>query len=133
MLVQISGTPFDGDQFTMERNVGAVSDNRNALELGALQSKLTLGDKGAGPTVDFQSAYGQLVSMVGTRTHQADVAGKAQAVVLQQAIAARDAVSGVNLDEEAANLLKLQQAYQASAKIITTAQTLFQSLLDAVR
>jgi flagellar hook-associated protein 1 FlgK len=135
MKVQISGTPFAGDQFTMERNTGAISDNRNALKLAALQTKDTLGDKGtgAGPTLDYQAAYGQLVAMVGTKTHQVDVAGQAQQVVLEQAVAARDRVSGVNLDEEAANLLRMQQGYQASARVITTAQTLFQTLLDSVR
>lgn len=133
MQFTISGTPLSGDTFTLERNVGATSDNRNALGLAALQSERTLIDGGAGPTMDFQSAYGQLVSMVGTRTHQADVAGTAQESLLNQAIASREAVSGVNLDEEAANLLKFQQAYQATARVITTAQTLFQSLLDAVR
>jgi flagellar hook-associated protein 1 FlgK len=131
--VQISGTPFDGDVFTMERNTGAESDNRNALELAALQSKDTLGDSGSGATMDFQTAYGRLVSMIGSRTHQADIAGSAQEVALQQAVAARDRVSGVNLDEEAANLIRMQQSYQAVSKVITTAQSLFQTLLDAVR
>jgi flagellar hook-associated protein 1 FlgK len=133
MKVQISGTPIEGDQFTMEPNTGAVSDNRNMLELAGLQNARTLVDGGNGPTVDFQGAYGQLVSMVGTKTHQADVAGKAQESLLNQAVASREAVSGVNLDEEAANLLRFQQAYQATARVVTSAQTMFQSLLDAVR
>lgn len=132
MEFTISRTPLSGDTFTLERNVGAVSDNRNALELAALQSTNTLIDGGAGPTVDFQSAYAQLVSMVGTRTHQADVAGTAQNSMLQQATQRRESVSGVNLDEEAANLMRYQQAYQATAQIISTARSLFNSLLDAV-
>lgn len=135
MRVQISGTPFDGDEFTMERNTGATSDNRNALALGQLQTSATLGDKGtgAGPTLDYQSAYGQLVAMVGNKTHQADISRGAQEKVLEQAVAARDRISGVNLDEEAANLIKFQQAYQATARVVTTAQTMFQTLLDSVR
>lgn len=133
MRVQISGTPFDGDSFTMERNTGGESDNRNALLLAQLQTADTMGDQGAGATMDFQSAYGQLVALIGTKTHQADVASQSQGVILQQTVAARDQVSGVNLDEEAANLIKMQQAYQAAAKVITTAQSIFQTLLDSVR
>jgi flagellar hook-associated protein 1 len=132
MQFTISRTPLSGDTFTLERNVGAVSDNRNALELAALQTKNTLINKGAGATVDFQDAYGQLVSMVGTRTHQADVAGTAQQSMLEQATARRESVSGVNLDEEAANLLRYQQAYQATAQVVSTARSLFNSLLDAL-
>lgn len=133
MQFTLSGTPLSGDRITLERNVGAVSDNRNMLDLAGLQNRQTLVDGAAGPTVDYQGAYGQLVSMVGTRTHQADVAGQAQQTLLHQAVASRESVSGVNLDEEAANLIKFQQAYQATARVISTAQTLFQSLLDAVR
>lgn len=133
MQFTVSGSPLSSDTFTMERNVGAVSDNRNVLDLAGLQDKTTMLDGGAGPTSDFQGAYGQLISMVGTRTHQADVAGQAQQTLLNQAIASRESTSGVNLDEEAAKLLKYQQAYQATARVITTAQTMFQSLLDAVR
>lgn len=132
MQFTISRTPLSGDTFTLERNVGAVSDNRNALELAALQTKNTLINKGAGATVDFQGAYGQLVSMVGTRTHQADVAGTAQQSMLAQATERRESVSGVNLDEEAANLLRYQQAYQATAQVLNTARSLFNSLLDAL-
>ena len=132
MQFTISRTPLSGDSFTMERNTGAVSDNRNALELAALQTKQTLIDNGSGATTDFQSAYGQLVSMVGTRTHQADVAGTAQKSMLEQATARRESVSGVNLDEEAADLMRYQQAYQATAQVLSTARSLFNSLLDAL-
>lgn len=132
MQFTISRTPLSGDTFTLERNVGAVSDNRNALELAALQTRNTLINNGAGATVDFQGAYGQLVSMIGTRTHQADVAGTAQQSMLAQAVERRESVSGVNLDEEAADLLRYQQAYQATAQVISTARSLFNSLLDAL-
>lgn len=133
MRVQVTGIVFDSDTFTMQRNTGGVNDNRNALELAGLQTKASLLDNGAGPTVDFQGAYGVLVAMVGTKTHQADMAGQAQNALLNQAIEDRERVSGVNLDEEAALLLRYQQAYQASAKVITTAQTMFETLLNAIR
>jgi flagellar hook-associated protein 1 FlgK len=69
---------------------------------------------------------------VGTRTHQAELNSEAQTVLLNQAIEARESVSGVNLDEEAADLLRFQQAYQAAAQVITTANSLFQTLIEAV-
>jgi flagellar hook-associated protein 1 FlgK len=70
---------------------------------------------------------------VGSSARQADYAAEAQLVIHDQALAARDSISGVNLDEEAADLMRLQQAYQAASQIIATADSLFQSLLGAVR
>ncbi len=127
--VRIDGAPRTGDEFTIDYNTGGVSDNRNALELAELQTRGTLAGGGA----DFQSAYGQMVADVGSRTGQARIRGEAQQTLLNQAIEAREGVSGVNLDEEAANLLRFQQAYQAAAQVLSTANSLFQSLLDAVR
>ena len=72
------------------------------------------------------------MAVVGTRTQSAKYAAELSATVATNLEADRTAVSGVNLDEEAARLLQYQQAYQASAKIIQTAQTLFDSLLTAV-
>ena len=69
---------------------------------------------------------------VGSAARQASYAAEAQGVLHGQAVAARDGVSGVNLDEEAADMLRLQQAYQAAAQIISTADTMFQTILKAV-
>jgi flagellar hook-associated protein 1 FlgK len=71
-----------------------------------------------------------MVSDVGTKTKTALTDSTAQATVLQQAQTARDSVSGVNLDEEAANLIKYQQAYQAAARMMTTVSKLFDTLLS---
>ena len=135
--VTLSGVPADGDVFTIERNANAVSDNRNALALGVLQVTNTLGrdTRGAGgqTTISFQGAYSQLVSQVGNSTRQTEVTSKAQANVIAQTKLAQQAVSGVNLDEEAANLLRYQQAYQASGKMMQIASTLFQTVLDLGR
>lgn len=126
---QISGSPASGDVFTVQANTNGVGDNRNALLLAGLQSQNTLQNG----TASYQGSYSQMVANVGVQTNQADMARTAQESVLNQATAARDAVSGVNLDEEASNLLKFQQAYQAAAQIITTANNLFNSLITAVR
>jgi flagellar hook-associated protein 1 FlgK len=128
----ISGTPANGDVFTLERNTNGVTDNRNALALGALQTANTLGQSAGGsqPTASFQGAYSQLVNEVGNITRQMQVMAQAQTNVIAQTKQAQQSVSGVNLDEEAANLLRYQQAYQASGKMMQIASTLFQTVLD---
>ncbi len=136
MSFAVSGTPADGDIFTLERNASGVSDNRNALLLGALQTANTLGQSagsGSQPTTSFQGAYSQLVSQIGNTTRQMEVTSKAQANMIAQTQQAQQSVSGVNLDEEAANLLRYQQAYQACGKMMQIASTLFQTVLDLGR
>ena len=125
----LSGHPADGDQFVVENNSNALGDNRNILELGKLTDAGILD----GGKTGLQQAYGNLVSDVGMATLRANTHRDAQESVLDQAKAAREAVAGVNLDEEAANLLKYRQAYQASAQAIAIADTLFNSLLAAVK
>lgn len=127
--VAISGNPAAGDSFAIGPNSGGVGDNRNLLALTALQQAKTL----AQGTRDFGDVYGSAVTAVGARTARAQSAGAAQQTLLNQAVAARDSVAGVNLDEEAANLLRFQQAYQAAAQAMQVAGTLFDTLLNAVR
>ncbi|MCK5640180.1 MAG: flagellar hook-associated protein FlgK [Gammaproteobacteria bacterium] len=132
MRTQISGAPFSGDTFTIERNSGGTSDNRNGLLLAELQTIPTLLNNSSGiATADYQSTYGQMVSRIGAKTHQIEMSNNAQNVLLEQAINARGAIAGVNLDEEATNMLRYQQAYQANAQVISTANSLFQTLINA--
>jgi flagellar hook-associated protein 1 FlgK len=121
----ITGTPNDDDTFTIAPNGNGVGDSRNAVLLGALQTKNTLAD---GKTT-YQGAYAQLVSLVGNKTRELEVTNKAEAAFLEQAETTLEAESGVNLDEEATNLIRFQQAYQAAAKVMQTASTLFDTLL----
>jgi flagellar hook-associated protein 1 FlgK len=123
--IQVTGTPATGDAFTIGPNTGGTGDNRNALLLAGLQTDKTLD----GGTTSYQSAYAAFVSDVGTQTRQLQVTSQAQATVLTQATTAQQAQSGVNLDEEAANLIRFQQAYQASGKVLQIASTLFDTLL----
>ncbi|HEX5804119.1 MAG TPA: flagellar basal body rod C-terminal domain-containing protein, partial [Azospira sp.] len=123
--VDISGTPADNDTFRIERNTGGVSDSRNALALGALQTQGTV----AGGTANYQVAYARLVSDAGNKTREIQVTSTAQSALLEQAKSSRESLSGVNLDEEAANLLRYQQAYQASAKAIDIGSRLFDVIL----
>ena len=123
--VQINGNPAAGDTFTVGPNNNGTSDNRNALLLGGLQTRNTL----RGGTASYQSAYGQLVSEIGNKTRELEVTSKAQANLVTQTEQLQQSLSGVNLDEEAANLLRYQQAYQASGKVMQIASTLFDTLL----
>ncbi|MCP4406972.1 MAG: flagellar hook-associated protein FlgK [Gammaproteobacteria bacterium] len=127
--VQIGGTPQAGDTFTVVSNTGGVGDNSNALQLAGLQKSLSL----AGGTASFDDAYSAIIADVGTRTGQAEINASAQQKLLEQAQATRESISGVNLDEEAANLLRFQQAYQAAAQVIAAADDMFNTLINAVR
>ncbi|WP_145153568.1 flagellar hook-associated protein FlgK [Pseudomonas oryzihabitans] len=128
----ISGVPQSGDSFTLGTNKGAVSDNRNALSLVALQTKPTMGGYGNTGTT-YNNAYGGLVERVGTLTAQVRVDSAASETVLKQSQDNRDSLSAVNLDEEAAKLVQFQQYYGASAQVIKIAQSLFDTLLGAFR
>lgn len=129
ITVSISGTPSNGDNFTIGKNIGGVSDGSNALLLGALQNKKTIGNS----TASFSDAYGQLVSTVSNKARQVQIANTAQTSLTTQIRSAQQSVSGVNQDEETANLLMFQQMYQANAKVIQTASTMFDAVLGISR
>ena len=131
----VSGRPQTGDSFSLSYNQGGVSDNRNALKLVDLQTKQTIGvDAGsAGSGFSFTDGYGELVERVGTLTAQARMDSDATGAILKQATDNRDSLSAVNLDEEAANLIKFEQYYNASAQIIQVARTLFDTLINTFR
>ena len=127
--VAVSGTPATGDSFQIKDNVNGSGDNRNALQIAALLGKPILN----GGTVSLSDSVGRMVSNIGVQTSQAQSGRDAQQIVMNDANSAITSVAGVNLDEEAANLIRFQQAYQAAAKVIGVANSLFQSLLDATR
>lgn len=132
LTITLSGVPATTDSFTMTNSTAggftASGDNRNALALAELQVTKVL----KGGTQSFGDSYGVLVANVATRTHQADVGQKTQQGLLDQTNLRYQSVSGVNLDEEAADLIKYQQAYQAASQIITVSNTVFNSLLNAM-
>jgi flagellar hook-associated protein 1 FlgK len=127
--VSLEGAPQASDVLTVEANQGGSGDNRNALKLSALQTQ-TLFDQGLN---NIQEAYGNMVGQVGTVTSSAMIDRDAQESLLLQAEDRRQQVNGVNLDEEAADLIKFQQAYQAAARVISTAQILFDTLISSTR
>jgi len=125
--VAISGNPAAGDSFTVSDNSSGSGDNRNALALvDALGSPVL-----DGGTASLKDAMNRFIGDIGVATRLAQANRDAQQVVHSEAVSARDSVSGVNLDEEASNLLRYQQAYQAAAQLIRVASTLFDTLLNA--
>nr|BAL56113.1 hypothetical conserved protein [uncultured Gammaproteobacteria bacterium] len=121
--------PRDIQAAQVDTSGGAIGDNGVALGLAALEaSKILLGGRAT-----LQEAYQQTAAEVGTLIRSARVAQEAQDALKQQAIQAREQISGVNLDEEAANLLKFQQAYQAAAHVVSVAQQTFDTLISAIR
>ncbi|MEC8634150.1 MAG: flagellar hook-associated protein FlgK [Pseudomonadota bacterium] len=121
--VTFTDNPGAGDKFTIEPNVDGVGNNENALKLINLGKETMF----AGQT--FAEAYRDLITGAGTRSELAEINLEAMQVVLDQAEAARESAVGVNLDEEAANLIRYQQAYQAAAQVIQASQRLFDTLL----
>lgn len=109
------------------------ADNSNLLALTGLQTANVISVPGITAKTSLQGAFGQMVTAVGSKTNEVKVVGVAKQNVLTEVSQAREAVSGVNLDEEASNLLRFQQAYQASSKVIQVAGGLFDSVLQAIR
>jgi len=134
----VKGVPQVGDTFSIEYNTGGFEDNRNGLLLGNLQNADTVRINAASPVnadkyQTFNQAYSELVGFVGTQTSQARVSAASTKSLLEQTTAWHESLSGVSLDEEAADLVRFQQTYAAAAKILSTSQTIFDTLLQAAR
>lgn len=120
---RLSAGASAGDSFTIERTPPGTSDNANIRAL----IDLRLPTEGG-----FEQGYDRIVTSVATALSETKSLADATKVVRDQAVAARDAISGVNLDEEAADLIRYQQAYQAASKVIATARALFDTIFDIV-
>lgn len=134
----IEGVPATGDTFNLEFNEGGFDDNRNGQKLADLQNTdLVRQNVVASASADnhktLNQAYAGLVTDVGVVTSQAKTNGAAFDALAQQSEAWYESLSGVNLDEEAANLLRFQQSYAASAQVLTAARAIFDTLLSAAR
>lgn len=133
--LSIEGIPKAGDTFNINFNADGFNDNTNGRKLSALQDADTVlqTDNGSTSTVSFNEQYTKIVSDVGTKAASAQINYDAAVALERQASDWFNSESGVNLDEEAANLIRFQQAYTASARVLTTAQSLFDTILGAVR
>ena len=127
--IRLSGKPVDGDVVNIERNTEGTGDNQNLHALTELRTKNSL----LGKSTSLQDIFALSVSDVGIRTRQSQLSLETQEVLTGQAENAYKAKSAVNLDEEAANLLRYQQAYSAAAKVITVADEMFDILLSTLR
>jgi flagellar hook-associated protein 1 FlgK len=121
------GTPANGDSFSVTATANPAIDNRNAREMVALGDRFLVDGQRPG------DAFSELIADLGSRSQSNKAAETLSTRSLADAESARAEVSGVNLDEEAARLLQFQQAYQAAAKIISAAQNMFDTLLQAAR
>jgi flagellar hook-associated protein FlgK len=125
LQLRLSKPPLASDRFVIDGNRTGVGDNR------AMQALAALGDAELLPEgLTLQNAYLQHSSGVGNVARQATIAEEALKVVHEQSVQLRENVAGVNLDEEASDLIRLQQAYQASARVMQTATTMFDTLLQ---
>jgi flagellar hook-associated protein FlgK len=123
--ISLSNAPKAGDVFVIDGNKDGTGNNENMLKLIDLESEPVMG---GGKT--FSAAYIDNVNDMGNIARQASISQSALQVVYDQALTSRDQVSGVSLDEEAADLVRYQQAYQAAAKILQVASQLFDSVLQ---
>lgn len=139
--LSLNGQPQAGDRFTITYNTNGIRDNSNGLRLANLQDEplVQFGTAlGSGPGAStrngsFNESYSFIVSAIGQSTASADIALQAAEAMKDQSTAWFESQSGVNLDEEASNLIRFQQSYSAAARILSTAQELFNTLLAAVR
>jgi flagellar hook-associated protein 1 FlgK len=127
--VAINGAPATGDTFTIRNNAGATGDNRNAFALADAMKAGVID----GGTTSVAAAVERMTGNLGLATRSAQLNRDAEATIHESDVATRDAIAGVNLDEEAANMLRFQQAYAASAQVIAVANSLFDTLINAVR
>jgi flagellar hook-associated protein FlgK len=125
LQISLTAPPKAGDVFTVDGNRDGTGNNQNMLDLVDLQKAKVMG---GGRTLG--EAYIDQVNDMGNVARQAGIAQSALKVVNDQAISARDQVSGVSMDQEAADLIRFQQAYQASAKVLQVASEVFDSILQ---
>jgi flagellar hook-associated protein 1 FlgK len=131
----LQGEIRTNDKFTLSFNTNGISDNTNAVAMADLQKagNIKISNNNTGSLATFHEAYSNLVGKVGGSSGRAEVTLEAAMVMKNQAQDWFDSVSGVSLDEEAANLIRYQQSYAAAARIITTAREMFDTILAAAR
>lgn len=125
LRLEFSTTPKAGDMFTVDGNRDGIGNNEAMLQLVNLEDKEVMPGG-----LTLTEAYIERVNLVGNTARQANIAQQALQVVYKQAKETRDGISGVSLDEEATNLVRYQQAYQANAKVMQIGSQLFDAILQ---
>lgn len=133
--ISLDGVPRAGDSFSLAYNTDGFNDNSNALNLAALQNEnlVQVSSEATNTPRTFQDAYASMVGRIGEDAAMAKVSLASAEAMQVQSENWFQSVSGVSLDEEAANLIKYQQSYAAAARILTTAQELFNTILQSAR
>ena len=126
LKLEFSTIPRAGDKFRVDGNRDGIGNNEAMLKLIDLENKKVI----SGGSLTMTEAYIERVNLVGNVARQAAISKQALTVVYEQAQEARDGVSGVSLDEEASELVRFQQAYQANAKVMQVASQLFDAILQ---
>jgi flagellar hook-associated protein 1 FlgK len=137
LQVTLSGTPAingtNSDKIVLGKATDPLYGNAYQRDAGNASSFLALRDaKVFDGTTTLSDGFSTAMAQVGTRTQSAKYAAQLSETIAKNLEADRTAVSGVNLDEEAAKLLQYQQSYQASAKMLQVAQSIFDSVIQAV-
>ena len=131
--ITVNGKVFAGDKFNIEVNSNGIGDNSNGLAMCEMQTAdLVASGTSNGVKQTFVERYSLLTSEFGTVVNNASANATASEAKLAQSVAQYENITGVSLDEEAANLVKFQQYYQAAARIISASQTVFDALISAV-
>ena len=132
--LSLNGVPQSGDTLDVAPTVSVASNNGNALAFTRLASAAigaAPGGPGAGG-LTITDAYASVIANVGVRVQGGRTAASISSAVASQAETVRANKAGVNLDEEAARLIQFQQSYQAAAKILQVAQSVFDTMLQAM-
>jgi flagellar hook-associated protein 1 FlgK len=127
--LSLSGSPASGDQFKVAANTNGLNDNSNALSLAALSNAGVIN----GGKTSVVASYANLTAQIGSAGSQASADLSTATSIYNQAMSTQQSYAGVNLNQEAANLVQFQQAYQASAQVISTAEQVFRSLITALQ
>lgn len=120
----MTGRPANGDKFSVGLNVDGSGDNRNARALSDLQTKETIGKS------TFQGSYSAMVGFIGNKTKEIEVLGNAENARVASLYAQQQAESGVNTEEELANMISNQYAFQGAAKVIQAASDMFEAVFN---
>lgn len=134
--LRLTGVPKAGDNFTVAPTEFPASNNGNALAMAAMRDEAMVGKRldGAGQPAGGKTitdAYANVMSAVGVAVQGAKSSSQISQGVSDALSAQLASKTGVNLDEEAANLIQFQQSYQAAAKVLQVAQQIFDTLLQA--
>ena len=130
--ITLRGSPKAGDTVTLGNALDAQYGDFYQRNAGNASAMMDLRDVPMFDNATLSDGFATAIAQVGTRTQSANFAAELSATLASNLERDRTAVSGVNLDEEAAKLIQFQQAYQASAKMLQIAQNIFDNLIQTV-